>query len=173
MRQKLLVLLLAAMFVFVGCGPSDNKNGNDNGNGNGEQEEMELSIVDPRLEAAIRIELNKLEGELTVNDLGGLETLLAPESGIECLLGLEAAVNLNYVDFTNNEIVDVEVLGKIPSLTHIVLSGNKIKDISALNLKNLPDLYLLDVTGNKLDWDNPALRSHVEELRREGVTVNK
>lgn len=112
MRQKLLVLLLAAMFVFVGCGPSDNKNGNDNGNGNGKQEEMELSIVDPRLEAAIRIELNKLEGELTVNDLGGLETLLAPESGIECLLGLEAAVNLNYVDFTNNEIVDVEVLGR-------------------------------------------------------------
>jgi len=104
-----------------------------------------VSIPDPNLEQAIRDELNKPVGDITTDDMAEMTSLLAIDRGIENLTGLEYAVNLTGLDFSNNQVSDLSPLQNLTSLTELYFGGNQVSDISPLqNLTNLRGLRFSD-----------------------------
>ena len=110
----------------------------------------EVFIPDAGLRAAIRFELNLVEGDaVTEQKMQQLTHLAAPPGGTEekiaDLTGLEHAVNLTFLTLGFNEIVDISPLGNLTSLTDLNLGFNEIVDISAVwNLTNLTVLTLVE-----------------------------
>jgi len=85
-----------------------------------------------------------------------LQTLSLINSGLTTLKGIPALVNLQKLELSDNKLVDgLEYLTKSPNITHLSLSGNKIKDVDTLQhlakLKKLKclDLYNCEVTNEQ------------------------
>jgi len=103
-----------------------------------------VTFADGNLEAAIRDALGKPPGkDITTTELAELTELLANESGITNLSGLEHCANLIELRLERNEISDISPLENLTSLTWLDLERNEISDISPLqNLTSLTDLTL-------------------------------
>lgn len=87
-------------------------------------------------------------------DLENLEALSLINVGLTSLKGFPALKNLKKLEMSDNRITGgLEVLEGSPNITHLNLSGNKIKDNETLkplaNLSHLKslDLFNCDVTG--------------------------
>ncbi|MDV4343621.1 tandem-95 repeat protein [Methanoculleus sp. YWC-01] len=130
-----------------------------------------VTFNDPGLEAAVREALGKPVGDITAEDMAGLDTLNADWRGISDLSGLEYATNLQGLNLrynfqisdlgplaglTNlqtlfldhNQISDLSPLTGLTSLQHLGLGVNQISDLSPLaGLTNLRDL---DLAGNQI-----------------------
>ena len=106
--------------------------------------EDEVNIPDAGLHAAIAEPLGKDAGEaITRADIESLEWLDASERNIRNLRGLECATGLTVVILSVNKISDVSLLSGLTSLYHLELHDNQISDISALSsLTALDSLYL-------------------------------
>lgn len=76
------------------------------------------------------------------------KVLILMEYGITDLKGLEAAVNLDYLDLSWNQISDIKPLAGLTGLTSLSLWNNQISDLSALS--NLININSLDVAGNMI-----------------------
>ena len=63
-----------------------------------------------------------------------------------------------HLDLSNNQIVDLEPLGKLPNLQNLKLDGNPVSDISAIDFTNLSDLSLSHTQVSDLS----PLRAHGE-----------
>jgi acidic leucine-rich nuclear phosphoprotein 32 family protein A/C/D len=88
------------------------------------------------------------------DDFVNLETLSLINVGLTSLKGFPKLPNLKKLELSDNRISGgLNLLNGSPKLTHLNLSGNKIKDLETLeplkefkNLKNL-DLFNCDVTS--------------------------
>ena len=103
-----------------------------------------VHIPDPNLRTAIKKELRKPPGTtITQAEMAKLSNLLAANSLIRDLTGLEFAINLRSLDLSSNEILDISALAALKNLTVLYLSNNRIWDVSPLaNLESLTDLYI-------------------------------
>ena len=105
-----------------------------------------VSIPDPNLRAAIEAALGKTAGALiTAADMARLERVIADDAGISNLTGLEAATELERIEFRRNAISDLSPLSGLTRLNNIKLRGNKITDVAPLaRLTNVNWLGLED-----------------------------
>ena len=107
-----------------------------------------VTIPDATLEAVIRQELGKPEGELTCENLAMLETLdvgAINDRAATSLEGLQFAVNLNEL-FLSASVRDISPLADLTGLVTLDLEGNRITNLDPL--KNLTNLTTLDLSIN-------------------------
>jgi hypothetical protein len=108
-----------------------------------------VTFKDPILEAIIRGQIKKPDGDLLVKDVAGITTLSADSSSplkagrIRDLDGIESLRSLKEIDLMDNLVSDLRPLAGLNQLEQLVLSFNRIQDISPLAaLPNLQGLYL-------------------------------
>lgn len=89
--------------------------------------------------------VTEIEG--LTSDFTSLESLSMINVGLQSLNNFPKLGNLRKLDLSDNRISGgLQALTGCPKLTHLSLSGNKIKDIDALKpLKDLPNLKSLDL----------------------------
>ena len=93
-----------------------------------------------KVRSALKIPRDK---PITRNDMLRLTRLEARYGSVQSLIGLEHAVNLRYLDLSNNSISNVSPLSGLTNLTKLILFGNYISDVSPLSgLTNLTELNL-------------------------------
>lgn len=154
----IIISLLVLITMIVGCTESDGL------------------LPDKNLDLAVRNTLDLLLGErITTDNLADLIGLLADDSNITNLSGLEYCINMLETDLSNNKISDISPLilldnlvtlnlqnnriSQIPdactfsSLASINLSGNQISDISLFS--SISNLANLSMAGNKLTDISP------------------
>ena len=121
---------LLALVLGMGCG--------------GGKEESAKAI-----EAAIREELKKPEGELTKADLEKVTELGIYNKQLTSVKGLEKLTQLEVLSLRNNKLTDVKGLEKLTKLEELYLSDNKLTNVKGLEkltkltrltLSNNPDL---------------------------------
>ena len=93
-------------------------------------DDLEVVFPDKHLETAVRGELKKPGGPVTRGDLKRLGELAANCKGIENLSGLEAAVNLNRLDLSDNDISDITPLAPLTNLERLDLRHNPLSQES-------------------------------------------
>lgn len=136
------VLIIVVLTAAVAGCAREERVGHDNGqlrepSGHG------FILPDTNLEVAVRKELNKPGGDLTIEDMTLLVDLLAYDKGISDLRGLEYAENLVDLRLPGNNITDISPIENLPGLYRLHLSENNIEDISPLTgLSYLEDLKL-------------------------------
>ena len=91
-----------------------------------------FDIPDANLRTAIEEALGKAPGTVTEADMARLTRLVADDAGISNLVGLEAAIELERIEFRRNSISDLSPLAGLTRLNNIKLRGNRITDISPL-----------------------------------------
>ena len=92
-----------------------------------------VTIPDPNLRAAIEEALGKTSGALiTAADMARLTRIVADDAGISDLRGIEAATQLERIEFRRNSISDLSPLRGLTQLNNIKLRGNRITDLSPL-----------------------------------------
>ena len=113
---------------------------------NSDQRLLIVHIPDPNLRAAIEEQLGKAQGTpITQAEMQTLTQLDARKRGIQDLIGIKFATNLEDLYLFGNEISDISPLAQLKSLGHLYLSENEISDISPLaQLSELRDLSLAD-----------------------------
>ncbi|KAK7475765.1 hypothetical protein BaRGS_00032986 [Batillaria attramentaria] len=89
--------------------------------------------------------VTEIEG--LTSDFSALESLSMINVGLQSLSNFPKLGNLKKLDLSDNRISGgLQALTGCPKLTHLSLSGNKIKEIDALKpLKDLPNLKSLDL----------------------------
>ncbi len=107
-----------------------------------------VSFPDTNLENAVRDALDKLEGDITADDMAGLVFLDADDKDIGDLTGLEHAVNLRSLDLESNEIDDLNPLANLTNLRSLDLDSNQVSDLGPL--ANLTNLRSLDLDSNQV-----------------------
>ena len=111
-----------------------------------------VTFNDPNLEAVIREELNKYEGQITDYDLTKLtDHLYAEERGISDLAGIEHCVNLQSLNLKYNQINDISPLNNLTNLEFLDLCSNPISDLSPLSSMTNLQMLLLEWTKNISD----------------------
>jgi hypothetical protein len=100
--------------------------------------------MDPCLERAIRQQLGLPDdAELTSADLMQVTFLEAKNVGIQTLAGIGGCANLETLDLSSNEIVDLSPLSELKNIRNLYLVDNKIQDVSPLaSLTSLESLLL-------------------------------
>lgn len=90
-------------------------------------------IPDRNLLAAVAAALGKPNATtITITEMETLTHLIADDAEIRDLTGLEAATNLERIEFRHNAISDLSPLRNLTRLNNIKLRGNKIIDVSPL-----------------------------------------
>ena len=90
-------------------------------------------IPDLNLRAAVEEALGKAPGAVIIaGDMARLTRIVADDAGISDLTGLEAATELERIEFRHNSISDLSPLRELTRLNNIKLRGNRITDISPL-----------------------------------------
>ena len=107
--------------------------------------DAEIWFEDIRLEQAVRVAVDKLQGTLVWSDvLGGqLTEMDAKELGITSLNGLEYCQELQVLNLRGNALTDISILALMPNLELLELGRNQITDLSAL-------AHLTGLTGLEL-----------------------
>ena len=131
---------------------------------------QEIEIPDPNLREAIHETLDlPLAQTITRTDIQSLTNLEAKNRDIEVLIGLEAAAELNHLVLSENRIKDITPLANLVKLQHLALGGNRISQIDALaNLTNLTTLHL---SSNDIIDVSPL--SRLTHLKRLYLSVNR
>ena len=102
-----------------------------------------VHIPDPNLRAVIAEVLGKAPRDtITVEEMEGLDRLVARDKGIENLTGLEFATNVRKLDFEYNSISNLSAIAGLQNLEKLDISdANNVSDLSPLaELKNLTRL---------------------------------
>ena len=103
-----------------------------------------VAIPDANLRAAIADALGKAgRTPITVDEMASLRRLVAQDSGIRDLTGLESATRLTELWLGNNDLSDLTPLAGLANLTELFLHRNSIEDLTPLaGLTNLTWLRL-------------------------------
>ena len=140
-----------------------------------EEPSVPVEIPDANLALAIAAALGKQStAAFTQSDLTELIELRCFFSGIIDLIGLEHAVNLEYLDLWSNEIVNIRVLSSLASLSYLDLGDNQITDLTPLaDNPGLGEGDYVDLTGNPLDLSpGSAAMAVIQSLLDRGVEVS-
>jgi Leucine-rich repeat (LRR) protein len=106
-------------------------------------DETVVTFPDKNLEKVIRMQISKPSGDIYKSDVEYLTRLLAGESNIKSLNGIEHLTNLSFVEFSGNQITDMTPLVNLENLTGLYMNKNKISKLPKLDkLKNLKNLEL-------------------------------
>ena len=113
----------------------------------------EIFFEDPKFEIAIRHQLKKPVGEITVTELSSMNSLIYYSIKsfylISSLKGIEKCKNLTQLNMGHQQITDITPLANLTRLTHLNLTQNHmITDISALS--GLIDLKILVIDTNTI-----------------------
>ncbi|GEM_PF-2517858 len=101
--------------------------------------------------------------------------------GIESLVGLECAVNLEQMVLNENPIADLSPLTGLRKLAHVGLRANRIVDVTPLG--TLPTLRGVDVSENQISdvspfaelpalWDLVAIKNPIADLSPLGASTS-
>ena len=103
----------------------------------------EVDIPDPNLRVALEAELDKTSGDtITALEMATLERLNLNGKDINDLMGLEFAINLNWLAINDNNISDLSPIADLIKLTELRFNYNLVSDLSPLKrLKNLTGLW--------------------------------
>ena len=101
-----------------------------------------VHIPDTNLRAAIAEELGKSpSAPITVEEMERLGELRAENRGIQDVTGLQFAINLDNLEFRDNQISDLSPLASLTNLRRLGLRDNPVSDLSPVrNLTNLTHL---------------------------------
>ena len=115
------------------------------------------------IEAAIRDQVGKLEGELTKEDLEKVTALYIKRRRLSNITGLERLGKLQVLGLNDNSLTDVSSLAGLTDLEILHLHNNKLTNVNALaGLKRLRQVYLY---GNSLtDVSGLAALTQLETL---------
>ena len=127
-----------------------------------------VTFGDANLEAAVRLALAGIAGDITDRDLYALRSLDAGNAGIVDLSGLEYAINLETLSLDGNQISDVAPLAGLSRLTELGLDNNQISDVTPL--AELDALLNLSVRGNQIS--NLAPLAALTQLAEADVRYN-
>ena len=122
--KQILVIMMAV--VLVGCGKKhDGNTGVVNPNKPSPKAAPEKLITDPIVEKAIRLEINKPEGELTKADFERVTVLFLINTQ---LTNANSLVGLTQLDTLllqkNTELTDISALARFTKLTSLTLLDN-------------------------------------------------
>jgi hypothetical protein len=107
--------------------------------------EAGVAFADSALEEAIRVLVQKPEGDLLPSDLAGISQIQANNRGIGNLDGLQYCVSLVRLDIHGNAVTDLGPLAGLTRLTDVDASGNDISNLQPLaGLGSLMNLILDD-----------------------------
>lgn len=96
----------------------------------------------------------------TIDASNTIAKLLKELKETECDKAAKALSEINSIDMTDANIVDVSPLAGLPKLTSVILAGNsQFKDVKSLAA--IPNLRLLDLSGTAVD-DVSALAHHAK-----------
>ena len=113
-----------------------------------------VDIPDSNLRTAIEKALGKASGApITTEDMKHLPQLIAPNTSITDLTGLEGATNLTLLELGNNFISDISPLKGLTNLVRLDLNNNSISDLSPL--KGLTNLKYLLLDNNSISDISP------------------
>tara|TARA_B110000438_G_scaffold62778_1_gene63276 strand:+ start:1012 stop:1614 length:603 start_codon:yes stop_codon:yes gene_type:complete len=129
--EKPFSLLLLGL-VFLGCGESE--------------KEKSASVIDE----AIRMELEKPDGELTQSDFQKIKKLsvYSVARPVKDIASVGKLTNLEELDFAGGDISDPTPLAKLTKLWHLQINECKLQDLSALS--GLDSLEELSASGNQI-----------------------
>jgi hypothetical protein len=109
-------------------------------------------LPDPILEGAVRLQLQKSTGAITVSDMQQLTSLNVDFQGVTNISGLEAAANMQSLSLGYNGITDMSPVAGLSKLTFLNASGNPFRgSFSWCGLTNLTDLWLYSTSLNSLE----------------------
>lgn len=111
---------------------------------------------DRDLEIAVRIALDKYEGNLTREDLARVTKISAREEAIEDLTGIENLISLRELYLSSNGIKDITPIKNMKTLQTVSFGGNNISSIEPLN--NLTNITVADFRDNSIS-DISVLRN--------------
>ena len=140
-------LLFLILTVFLGCSLVKPKVIPDKNLAAAVQEELGLDLYEPILE----------------KDLKKLEYLVAVNSGIKKLTGLEKAANLRALWLPMNDIRDITPLTNLTQLTQLSLNENEVRDITSL--ADLTELNTLNLSNNN--------RTYAKLIIIEGFSISR
>ena len=107
-----------------------------------------VNFPDPGLEAAIREAIGKPAEDIHNTDLEGMTYLDARARSISNLEGIQHCVDLEWLELSDNEIIDISALSSLTDIKAFGLRDNQIADISALS--GLSNLWLLELSNNQI-----------------------
>ncbi|WP_163193149.1 leucine-rich repeat domain-containing protein [Clostridium thermarum] len=115
-------------------------------------ENKKVKFQDSNLEKLIRDMIQKPTGDIYVEDVEGITTLIANGRSIKRIYGIEYLVNLRDLYLDVNEIEDIRPIKNLVYLQNLGLSNNKIKSVKALEgLK----LKYLGISNNNITDYSP------------------
>ncbi|GIP34479.1 leucine-rich repeat domain-containing protein [Paenibacillus sp. J2TS4] len=148
-----------------------------------EDENIAISFPDPYFEQTVREVINKPEGDILVSDVHGLTDLYIFEREITNITGIQyfsdlrnltthstkiedispiqGLTKLEYLSFTDGQLVDISVLRNLKNLRSLSFQNNKIEDITPLS--GLPYLNFLNLSYNHIEDISPL--SNLTNLR--------
>lgn len=138
-----------------------------------QSDEVETNSLfeDEALENVVRERLEKPEGNLTIDDLKKVTTIIARGKNISSLKGIEHCTRLRTLDLRNNLIEDISHLRSLDRLKLLDLSDNNISDISPLtDIKSIETLYLGD--NNVEDISSLAKTPRITHLNLSENSIN-
>ena len=104
-----------------------------------------ILFPDSTLEKVVRQVLRRPRGPLTPENVASLTKIVAGQTNIRNLMGIEKLTNLEFLWLAECQISDITPLATLPNLDLLLLSGNLISDITPLaTLPNLTYLWLSD-----------------------------
>ncbi len=129
-------------------------------------------ILDPGIAASIRTRLGiPTTTVFSPAHHEALTSLVAENTGVESLTGLDLAVNLQSLSVANNQIRDVSPLARLSGVGSLDLRNNQITDLSPLESWNRDDAEIL-LSGNGLDLrEGSPTWGTVGRLRRNGLNI--
>ncbi len=95
----------------------------------------EVTIPDPNLRAAIAEALGKGDTtvvSITAEEMATLTSLVANDRGIQDLIGLEFAINLENLWFEHNQVSDLSPIAKLTKLHELRFVSNQVSDLSPI-----------------------------------------
>ena len=116
-----------------------------------------VRIPDPNLRAAIAEELGKSpNAPITVEDMERLGTLNAQNRGIQDLMGLQFATNLNRLNLRDNRFSNLSPIARLVQLRHLELDNDNPIPLSDLSpLRGLINLEYLNFSYDNVSDLSP------------------
>ncbi|WP_026106366.1 leucine-rich repeat domain-containing protein, partial [Clostridium saccharoperbutylacetonicum] len=114
---------------------------------------MKVAFEDTQFENDIRKNINKLEGDITEDDLINLTELsighYSDEQYITSIEGIQYCENLKKLELIEIGIRDISLLKNLKKLEYLDLSNNYIKDINEIRDLNL--IEYLNLSYNPIE----------------------
>jgi len=131
-----------------------------------------VTFPDSNLEEALRDDRNiPDEGSITIQHLESLRSLTLRNAGIKKLDGLEKAINLTFLNLSDNEISSIpRSMENLEKLTTLKLSGNNISSLTYVTA--ISSIRTLDLSNNALKNTHLSKLKDMENLRSLDISNN-